>query len=77
MSARALMAASALAIGLRASPVPDLRDPASRPVGELRGLLRGPTRRPGADLVTDEAGRLRALELDDLAPLRLRFSIPF
>jgi len=61
----------------QARPALDLRDPGTRAAPGLKGLAQGPRIRPGALLVVDEAGRLRTLELDDLAPLRLRLSIPF
>ena len=78
--ARALLVAF-LQVAIEATPSHarglDLRDPASRPVAGFRALARGPTIRPGAQIIADDAGRLRTLELDDLAPLRLRLSIPF
>lgn len=43
----------------------------------LGALLRGPEVRPGTLIVTEPDGRMRTLELDDLAPLRLRITIPF
>lgn len=80
MSARALIAAGLLLAGLRtaaARPAADLRPPALRAGSGLKALVRGPAIWPGALVLTDEAGRQRTLELDDLAPLRLRVSIPF
>lgn len=79
--AKALLVA-VLGLATEATPVqgrsgPDLRSPSARPVSVLASLARGPTIRPGAQIIADGSGRLRTLELDDLAPLRLRLSIPF
>lgn len=40
-------------------------------------ILRGSPILPNAFVQSDEAGRLRSLELDDLTPFRLRLTIPF
>lgn len=79
--ARALLAA-AFRLAVEAVPAEskgglDIRAPVSRPASGLAALVRGPTIRPGAQIIVDASGRMRTLELDELAPLRLRLSIPF
>ena len=79
-SARTCLALGLALAGLGAAsarPAPDFRDPAARAASGLKGLVQGPVIRPGALVIADEAGRLRTLELDDLAPLRLRITVPF
>ena len=43
----------------------------------LKGLVRGPAIQPGGLVLADGEGRMRTLELDDLAPLHLRLTIRF
>lgn len=78
-SALAFLAALGCSAQARPGAFPGARSPALvRATGSgLGSLLRGPDIRPGGLLVTEPGGRLRTLELDDLAPLRARLSIPF
>ncbi|MDH2313169.1 hypothetical protein [Methylobacterium brachiatum] len=57
-----------------ASPAAAHRHPLRR--SSAPSLLVPPTITPGGTLIR-EGERLRTLELDELAPLRLRISIPF
>lgn len=68
--------AAILAIGgpASASPRPRLPHLPSRP--STASLLAAAPIAPNGTLIRD-AERLRTLELDELAPLRLRLSIPF
>ena len=43
----------------------------------LKGLVRGPMIQSNGLVLVDGAGRMRTLELDDLAALKLRLTIPF
>ena len=43
----------------------------------LKGLVRGPAIQPNGFVLTDGEGRMRTLELDDLAPLHLRWTLRF
>lgn len=77
MPARILAAiAAVLALGTPtlASPRPRIPHLPARP--SAASLLSAAPIAPNGLLIHD-AGRLRTLELDELAPLRLRLSIPF
>ena len=79
-AARTLVAAGALATLTLAARAAPARAPKRAEVSvsaAFAGALRGPAIWPGALVTPDEAGRLRTLELDDLAPLRLRLTVPF
>lgn len=77
----ALIALAACGAPARARPATSSRVSVSGLVlassNGIGALLRGPEIRPGTLIVVEPDGRMRTLELDELAPLRLRLSIPF
>lgn len=66
----------AVALALIASPASASRRPHLPPRPSPASLLAAQPITPGGTLIR-EGERLRTLELDELAPLRLRISIPF
>jgi hypothetical protein len=67
---------AALALALLATPAAAGRRPHLPPRPNAASLLAAAPIAPNGTLIR-EGERLRTLELDELAPLRLRISIPF